>query len=153
MPPEPTLANFKPSAIMNPGSSNKKTTRKLEENNTASTKTSLINSDCTSNAIWTPVNDAVSPIDTTNQLQTSSTDCLNEDTVEKTDEFDNILEEELQYRVESPHKLTKSSSQDYKFVSNSSINLNKGANQQKANRLYQDQFELYQSSYFATTKS
>lgn len=75
-------------------------------------------------------------------------DALMNDTTQPIDEESAAIKEEFKYRVESPHKLSKSGD-EYKFASNSSINLE---SHRKRHRLIHDHFEMYQSSYFSTNQ-
>lgn len=76
------------------------------------------------------------------------------------DDYENYLNEELKYRVESPFKLNKAQPDNYKFFSNSTMNLqsqlttsnNNNTNINVTNsRLFEannQQFEQYQSCYY-----
>lgn len=62
---------------------------------------------------------------------------------------DEAIRDEFRYRVESPHKLDKSTPDDYKFASYSSMNLER---HRQRHKFMHEHFELYQSSFFSANQ-
>lgn len=81
------------------------------------------------------------------KVPSNSNECSAKPDNELPDE-DVTIRDELKYRVESPHKLSKSEPDGYKFASNSSMNWE---SHRQRHKLLHEHFELYQSSYFSTS--
>lgn len=81
------------------------------------------------------------------KVPSNSKECSAKPDNELNDE-DVTIRDELKYRVESPHKLSKSEPDGYKFASNSSMNWE---SHRQRHKLLHEHFELYQSSYFSTS--
>ena len=81
------------------------------------------------------------------KVPSNSNECSAKPENELNDE-DVTIRDELKYRVESPHKLSKSEPDGYKFASNSSMNWE---SHRQRHKLLHEHFELYQSSYFSTS--